>query len=70
METRQSSPGYPLESNPEDRWYYAEANWSETLPDWVAAHVNATTAFGGAPALFVPDNAKVAVIKGRPLALR
>lgn len=28
-----------------------------------AAHVNATTAFGGAPTLFMPDNAKVAVIK-------
>lgn len=42
---------------------YAEARWSETLPDWLACHVHAVEAFGGAPALFVPDNAKVAVIK-------
>lgn len=42
---------------------YAEASWSETLPDWIAAHVRAVEAFGGAPALFVPDNAKVAVIR-------
>jgi transposase len=42
---------------------YAEARWSETLPDWLACHVHAIEAFGGAAALFVPDNAKVAVIK-------
>lgn len=42
---------------------YAEARWSETLPDWMECHVHALEAFGGAPALFVPDNAKVAVIK-------
>lgn len=37
---------------------YAEARWSETLPDWIGCHVNALEAFGGAPALLVPDNAK------------
>lgn len=42
---------------------YAEARWTETLPDWLGCHVNALEAFGGAPALLVPDNAKVAVIK-------
>ena len=42
---------------------YAEATWTETLPDWIGANVRALEAFGGAPALFVPDNAKVAVIK-------
>ncbi|MEC5382381.1 IS21 family transposase [Aurantimonas sp. C2-6-R+9] len=42
---------------------YAEARWTETLPDWIGCHVHALEAFGGAPALFVPDNAKVAVIK-------
>jgi transposase len=42
---------------------YAEATWTETLPDWISVNVNAIEAFGGAPALFVPDNAKVAVIK-------
>lgn len=42
---------------------YAEARWSETLPDWLGCHVNALEAFGGGPALLVPDNAKVAIIK-------
>lgn len=42
---------------------FAEARWSETLADWLECHVHALEAFGGAPALFVPDNAKVAVIK-------
>jgi transposase len=42
---------------------YAEARWTETLPDWLGCHVNALEAFGGAPALLVPDNAKVAIIK-------
>lgn len=42
---------------------YAEASWTESLPDFVAAHVNALAFIGGAPALLVPDNAKVAVIK-------
>lgn len=42
---------------------FAEASWTETLPDWIAAHVHALEAFGGAPTLFVPDNARVAVIR-------
>ena len=48
---------------------YAEATWTETLPDWIGANVRAMEAVGGAPALFLPNNAKVAVFKGdvRPL---
>lgn len=42
---------------------YAEASWTESLSDFIAAHVNALAFIGGAPALLVPDNAKVAVIK-------
>jgi len=42
---------------------YAEASWTEGLADFIAAHVNMLAFIGGAPALFVPDNAKVAVIK-------
>jgi transposase len=42
---------------------YAEARWTETLPDWLGCHVNALETFGGAPALLVPDNAKVAIIR-------
>jgi len=42
---------------------YAHARWSETLPDWIECHIQALEFFGGAPALLVPDNAKVAIIK-------
>jgi transposase len=42
---------------------FAHARWSETLPDWIECHLLALETFGGAPALLVPDNAKVAVIK-------
>ena len=28
---------------------YAEARWSEMLPDWIGAHVNALAAIGGVP---------------------
>ena len=28
---------------------YAEARWSETLPDWIGVHVNALPAIGGVP---------------------
>ena len=42
---------------------FACATWTEKLPDWLASHVAALEAFGGAPALLVPDNAKVAVIR-------
>jgi transposase len=41
----------------------AHASRTETLPDWIDAHVRAFAYFGGAPRLLVPDNPKVAVIK-------
>lgn len=44
---------------------YAHARWSETLPDWIGCHVQALEFFGGAPALLVPDNANVAIIRAR-----
>ncbi|HXN66082.1 MAG TPA: hypothetical protein VN926_00340, partial [Bradyrhizobium sp.] len=34
---------------------YAEARWSETLPDWIGAHVNAFDFLGGVPKAAVPD---------------
>ncbi len=40
---------------------YAEATWTQTLPDWLGAHVRALEFFGGAPQAFVPDNLKSAV---------
>jgi transposase len=42
---------------------YAEATWTQALPDWIAAHTHAFAAIDGVPRLLVPDNAKVAVIK-------
>lgn len=42
---------------------YAEAVWSQSLPDWVDCHVNAFQHFGGVTELVVPDNTKVAVDK-------
>ena len=42
---------------------YAEARWSETLPDWIGAHVHALTAIGGVPRALVPDNLKAGITK-------
>ena len=42
---------------------YAEARWTETLPDWIGAHVNALTAIGGVPQALVPDNLKAGITK-------
>ena len=42
---------------------YAEATWSQTLPDWIGAHVNALNALGGAPRQIVSDNLKAGITK-------
>jgi transposase len=42
---------------------YAQATWTQGLADWISGHVGAFEAIGGVPALLVPDNTKVAVIK-------
>lgn len=42
---------------------YAEATWSQTLPDWIGAHVRAFQFYGGLPELIVPDNLKSAISK-------
>ena len=42
---------------------YAEARWSETLPDWIGAHVNALDFLGGVPKASVPDNLKAGITK-------
>ena len=44
---------------------YAEARWTETLPDWIGAHVNALAAIGGVPTALVPDNLKAGITKPR-----
>jgi transposase len=40
---------------------FAEATWTQALPDWLGSHVRALGFFGGAPAAFVPDNLKSGV---------
>ena len=42
---------------------YAEATWSQTLPDWIGAHCRAFAYFGGVPGQIVSDNLKSGVIK-------
>ncbi|CAN5264415.1 IS21-like element ISPsy14 family transposase [soil metagenome] len=40
---------------------YAEATFSQQLPDWLGAHVRALEYIGGVPGAIVPDNLKSAV---------
>ena len=42
---------------------YAEATWTQQLPDWIGAHVRMFRFFGGSPRLLVPDNLKSGVHK-------
>ncbi|MGP0088771.1 MAG: IS21 family transposase [Xanthobacteraceae bacterium] len=42
---------------------YAEATWTQALPDWIDAHVRMFRFFGGVPRLVVPDNLKSGVHK-------
>jgi transposase len=40
---------------------FAEATWSQSLPDWIGSHVRAFAALGGVPQGVVPDHLKAAV---------
>lgn len=40
---------------------YAEAPWTQALPDWIGSHVRALTYFGAIPECLVPDNLKSGV---------
>jgi transposase len=42
---------------------YAEATWTQGLPDWIGAHVRMFRFWGAAPRLLVPDNLKSGVHK-------
>lgn len=42
---------------------YAEATWSQSVPDWIGSHVRCFQFLGGLPAIVVPDNLKSAVSK-------
>jgi transposase len=40
---------------------FAEATWSQSLPDWIGSPVRAFAALGGVPQVVVPDKLKAAV---------
>ena len=40
---------------------YAEATWTQSLPDWISSHVHAFEYFDGVTAVVVPDNLKSGV---------
>jgi len=42
---------------------YAEATWSQSLPDWIGSHCRAFAFFGGVATLVIPDNLKSGVSK-------
>jgi transposase len=42
---------------------FAEATWTQSLPDWLSSHARALSFFGGAPELIIPDNLRSGVSK-------
>ncbi|WP_341677276.1 IS21 family transposase [Niveibacterium sp. SC-1] len=44
---------------------FAYAVWTQSIEDWIEAHVRAFEFFGGVPAWVVPDNLKAAVLRNR-----
>ena len=42
---------------------YAEATWTQGLPDWIGSHRRAFAFLGGVPELVVPDNLRTGVSK-------
>ena len=42
---------------------FAEATWTQTLPDWISSHVRAFEFFGGLPELVIPDNLRSGVTR-------
>ena len=42
---------------------FAEATWSQTLPDWLGSHARALAFLGGVPEVIVPDNLKSGVTR-------
>ena len=42
---------------------FAEATWTQSLPDWIGSHERAFRFFGGVPELLIPDNLKSGVTK-------
>jgi transposase len=45
------------------KYTYAEATWTQSLPDWIASHIRTFEHLGSVPSLLVPDNLKSAINK-------
>ncbi len=45
------------------KYTYAEATWTQTIPDWVNSHINMFEFFKGCSEILVPDNLKSGVTK-------
>jgi transposase len=45
------------------KYTYAEASWTQALPDWIGAHVRAFQFLGGVSEVVVPDNLRSGVNK-------
>jgi transposase len=44
-------------------YMFAEATWTQSLPDWIGSHTRAFTYFGRVPAMVVGDNLKSGITK-------
>jgi transposase len=42
---------------------FAEATWTQSLPDWLGSHVRALEFIGGCPSIVVPDNLRSGVAR-------
>ena len=45
------------------KYAYAEATWTQTLPDWIGSTIRMLEFFGAVPSLWIPDNLKAAIKK-------
>lgn len=45
------------------KYAYAEATWTQTLPDWIGSNIRMLEFFGSVPSLWIPDNLKAAIKK-------
>jgi transposase len=45
------------------KYAYAEATWTQTLPDWIGSTIRMLEFFGSVPSLWIPDNMKAAIRK-------
>lgn len=44
-------------------YIYAEATWTQSLPDWIAAHVNMFAFYGGVTSQIVSDNLRAGITR-------